>query len=245
MAGNIFSVEGLVCLVTGASSGLGAHFAEILTAGGARVAGASRTRPAQAAAIMHIDCDIRRTETVVAAFDTVEKEFGPVDVLVNAAGVARFGKAEELDEEALSELLDVNVAGTMRVTQEAVRRMRGHKRGGSIIHITSVLANRTAAGLSAYGGSKAALEQMMRVQAAEWARHGIRVNALAPGWFPTEMTRAHFDKGADQILKGRIPMRRLGEPSDLDGALLLLASDASRYMTASVIAVDGGYSAGF
>jgi len=245
MAKDIFSVEGRICLITGASSGLGAHFAMLLASRGARVADASITRPATPLEnVLHFDCDIRDSAAVTATFDAIEREWGPVEVLINAAGIARFERAEAIDDDAFAELLSVNVAGTMRVTREAVTRMQVRKRGGSIIHVTSVLANKTMSGLSAYGGSKAALEQLTRAQAAEWARHRIRVNALAPGWFPTAMTREHFDKGLDKILKTRIPMRRLGAPEDLDGALLLLASDASRYMTGSVVTVDGGFVAG-
>ncbi|GAB4358338.1 MAG: SDR family oxidoreductase [Oricola sp.] len=245
MAEDIFSVEGRVCLVTGASSGLGAHFAMLLSGRGARVAGASRGKPATPLDnVFHLDCDIRNSATVTATFDAIERTLGPVEVLVNAAGIAGFERAESMDDAAFAELLDVNISGTMRVTREAAKRMQAAKRGGSIINVTSVLATKTMSGLSAYGSSKAALEHLTRSLASEWARHGVRVNALAPGWFPTAMTRKHFDKGLDKILQTRIPMRRLGEPRDLDGALLLLASDASRYMTGSVITVDGGFVAG-
>ncbi len=246
MASDIFSVEGRICMVTGASSGLGAHFARILTERGARVADASNSGADKTddARILHLHCDIRNAADVAAAFDAVEREYGAVDVLVNAAGIAQFERAEALGDDAFAEIMDINVNGTMRVTGEAMKRMSAAKRGGSIIHVTSVLARKTMSGLSAYGGSKAALEQMTRSQAAEWARHGIRVNALAPGWFPTAMTQQHFDKGLDRVLQTRIPMRRLGAPGDLDGALLLLASEASRYMTGTVLTVDGGFSAG-
>lgn len=245
MVDDIFSVDGRVCLVTGASSGLGAHFAALLAGFGARVAGASRTAPADANGLVrHFVCDIRDIDSVVASVDAVERELGPVDVLVNAAGVARFERAEALDEEDFTELFNVNVTGTVRVTREVVKRMQAARRGGSIVHVTSVLASKTMSGLSAYGGTKAALEQMTRSQASEWARHGIRVNALAPGWFPTTMTQDYLDRGFDSVLRSRIPMRRLGKPDDLDGALLLLASDASRYMTGSVLTVDGGFTAG-
>lgn len=245
MASDIFSVEGRVCLVTGASSGLGAHFAALLAGRGARVAGASNTGPIQQNdAICHFDCDVRDGAAITAVFDTIEAELGPVEILVNAAGIAKFERAEALDDELFAELMDINVTGTMRVTREAAKRMQTAGRGGSIIHVSSVLAGKTMAGLSAYGGSKAALEQLTRAQASEWARHAIRVNALAPGWFPTAMTQQHIEKGLDRVLKSRIPMRRLGAPDDLDGALLLLASDASRYMTGSVVTVDGGFVAG-
>ena len=245
MSASIFSVDGRVCLVTGASSGLGAHFAQVLADGGASVVGASRTRipDTSTATLHHVHCDIRDPAHVSAAFDEAEKKFGPVDVLVNNAGVAYFGRAEETEEDELAHLFEVNVIGTARMTREAVRRMRMAGRGGSIIHVTSVMSGKTVTGLSAYSGSKAALEQMTQAQAAEWAKHGIRVNALAPGWFPTEMTRPHLERGLGSILKSRIPMRRLGALEDLDGALLLLVSDASRYMTGSVITVDGGFSA--
>lgn len=245
MTNDIFSVEGKVCLVTGASSGLGAHFAQVLTARGARVMGASRTdvESGQPGSLQHVRCDVTSDEDVEAAFDAAEAAFGPVDVLVNNAGEVVFGRAEDVSEADLAYLFDVNVTGTARMTRAAVRRMRRDRRGGAIIHVTSALAGRSLAGLSSYGASKAAVEHMTRSQSSEWARHGIRVNAIAPGWFPTGMTEPYLDKGYGPALKTRIPMRRLGEASELDGALLLLASDASRYMTGSTITVDGGFTA--
>lgn len=239
-----FSVRERVCLVTGASSGLGAHFAELLARRGAKVIGASRSGAAESNLenLRHIHCDITRQEDVSTAFSVAEEQFGPVDVVVNNAGISRFARAEETDIDDLSQLFDVNVIGTMRVTGEAFARMRSSRRGGAIIHVTSVLAGRSMKGLSGYGATKAALEQLTRAQGAEWGRHGIRVNALAPGWFPTGMTQPHLDKGFEGVLKSKIPLGRLGTAGDLDGALLLLASDASRYMTGTVITVDGGFS---
>ncbi|MCI5074734.1 SDR family oxidoreductase [Oricola sp.] len=245
MADDILGVAGKVCLVTGASSGLGAHFAALLAGRGALVAGASCAPPVgEDASVRHYDCDIRDGAAVEAVFEAVERDLGPVDVLVNAAGIAHFERAEQFDDEALADVFSTNVAGTMRVTREAATRMLAAKRSGSIIQVTSVLARTGMAGVCAYAGTKAALEQMMRAQAIEWARSGVRINALAPGWFATAMTKPFLDKGAGGFLKGRIPMRRLGRPDDLDGALLLLASDASRYMTGTVLTVDGGFSAG-
>lgn len=244
MASDIFSVAGKVCLVTGASSGLGAHFAQVLASNGANVMGASRTEVGDGPIerLRHIRCDVTSRADVTAAFDAAEAAFGPVDVVINNAGEALFSRAEEVREEDLSFILDVNVTGAARVTREAFGRMRAKKRGGTIIHVTSVLAGHALSGLSAYGATKAALEHLTRSQALEWARHGIRVNAIAPGWFPTGMTEPYLQGGFGPALKTRIPMRRLGDAADLDGALLLLASDASRYMTGSVIAVDGGFS---
>lgn len=245
MADDIFSVRGKTCLITGASSGLGAHFAKLLASRGAKVMGASRTEVefGDTENLRHTKCDITSREDVAAAFDAVEKAFGPAEIVINNAGEALFARAEEIEETDFSSLIDVNVVGTARVTREAVKRMRRDGRGGAIVHVTSVLAGRSLSGLSAYGATKAALEHMTRSQASEWARHGIRVNAIAPGWFPTGMTQPHLDKGFGAALKTRIPMRRLGEASELDGAILLLASDASRYMTGSVVTVDGGFSA--
>lgn len=245
MAADIIDVAGKVCLVTGASSGLGAHIAALLAGRGARVFGASHHPPERMTNdVRHLVCDIRDTDAVGAVFDAVEREIGPVEVLVNAAGVAGFERAERVEDETLNLLFATNVTGTTRVTREAVRRMLAARRGGSIIQVTSVLASAGMAGACVYAGSKAALEQMMRAQAVEWARHGVRINALAPGWFPTEMTRPLLGRGAEGYLRARIPMRRFGRPEDLDGAVLLLASEASRYMTGSVVTVDGGFSAG-
>ncbi|TCD11384.1 SDR family NAD(P)-dependent oxidoreductase [Oricola cellulosilytica] len=244
MDSDLFSVSERVCLVTGASSGLGARFAELLARRGAKVIGASRSAAeTDHENLHHLPCDITNQEDVSAAFDAAERLFGPIDVVINNAGVSQFARAEETRAEDLANLLDVNVVGTARVTAEAFKRMRSARRGGAIIHVTSVLAGRSMSGLSGYAASKAALEHLTRAQGAEWGRHGIRVNAIAPGWFLTGMTQPHFEKGLDGVLKSRIPLRRLGEAPDLDGALLLLASDASRYMTGTVITVDGGFSA--
>jgi 2-deoxy-D-gluconate 3-dehydrogenase len=239
-----FSVKGRVCLVTGASAGLGSHMADFLASRGAKVLGASRTDVASTGdAVYHVNCDINISDNVIAAFDAAEQRFGPVDVVVNNAGIADFSRAEETGDEMIRDLFETNVLGTAKVTREAFRRMRKRGKGGSIIHVTSVLAGKPVSGTAIYGATKAALEQLTRAQAAEWGRHGIRVNAISPGWFPTGMTSPHLDNGLGGLLKARIPLRRLGEARDLDGALLLLASGASRYMTGSVVTVDGGFSA--
>ncbi|MCY1544837.1 Dihydroanticapsin 7-dehydrogenase [compost metagenome] len=141
----------------------------------------------------------------------------------------------------LEHIFDVNVGGSFFTAQEIARRMIGRSQSGVIVNTTSILAERPQKGTAAYAMSKACVTQMTRALALEWASHDIRVNAIAPGWFPTRINESQLSGPAGQYFKGRNPMRRLGEMQDLDGIVLMLASDASRYMTGSVITVDGGH----
>lgn len=242
-----FSVRGRVCLVTGASSGLGAGFARALAGQGAFVIGLSqRARESEAVSahggLVHVRGDVRDAGAVARAIGVATDRFGRLDVLVNNAGVFNVAKAARQDSGDLAAMLEVNVAAAGEMCRRAHAVMRKNPRGGSIINVTSVLARMPIKGLSAYGASKAALEQLTRALALEWAGDGVRVNALAPGWYPTAMTRDYLDRGLAGILAGQIPMGRLGGDDDLVGPLLLLASDASRYMTGTTVTVDGGYS---
>jgi NAD(P)-dependent dehydrogenase (short-subunit alcohol dehydrogenase family) len=166
---------------------------------------------------------------------------GPVQILINNAGVATTRAALELAEEDWGMTLDTNLKGAWLVAREAARRLVAHRAQGTIVNVTSILGLRVAGSVAAYAASKAGLLQLTRALALEWARHGIRVNAIGPGYIETDLNREFFASEQGQAIVKRIPQHRLGQSSDLDGALLLLVSDASRYITGSVITVDGGH----
>ena len=246
-----FDVAGRTALVTGASSGLGRHFAATLAGRGARVVLAARRRErletiadeirTAGGDALAVDMDVTDARSVDRALDAAERAYGVPDVVVNNSGVADTALALDLDEDAWDRVLDTNLKGAWLVAREAGRRLRDAERPGSIINVVSILAFRVGAGMAAYAASKAALAQLTRVMALELARHDIRVNAIAPGYILTDMNRDFFASPAGEAMVTRIPQRRVGEPADLDGALLLLASDASRFMTGSIITVDGGH----
>jgi NAD(P)-dependent dehydrogenase (short-subunit alcohol dehydrogenase family) len=248
---SLFDVHGKVALVTGASSGLGEHFARTLAANGATVAVAARRADRLAALVKEISgsggkafavpLDVNRRDSVAEALGAVVKVAGAPDIVVNNAGIAQGKPALELTDEDWRSVLDTNLDGAWRVAQESARAMIAAGKGGTIVNIASILGLRVASSLLAYAAAKAALLQVTQALALEWARHRIRVNAIAPGYIETDINRGFFATEAGQAMVKRVPQRRIGEPSDLDGALLLLASDASRYMTGSVIVVDGGH----
>ncbi len=247
----LFDLSDRAALVTGASRGLGRHFALTLARAGARVALAARgIEPLQALAreieaqggkACTVGMDVTNAASVEAGFEAAAQALGPITVVVNNAGTTAQGPALDLPERDWDEVIATNLKGPWLVAQEAARRLVASKRGGSIINIVSVLALRVTAQLAPYAASKAGLLHLTRALALEWARHGIRVNALAPGYIETEMNREFFASPAGEAMVTRIPQRRLGTPEDLDGALLLLASEASRYMTGSAVVVDGGH----
>jgi NAD(P)-dependent dehydrogenase (short-subunit alcohol dehydrogenase family) len=243
----LFDVRGKVALVTGASSGLGENFARCLAARGAVVVAAARRLDRLQALVRDggaahsVALDVTDPASVDSAMRRVGELAGPVDILVNNAGVADTKASLEVTEADWRRVLDTNLDGAWRVAQAAAKSMVAAGRGGSIVNIASILGLRQATHLLAYAAAKAALVQVTKSLALEWARHGIRVNAIAPGYVVTEMNRDFFASDPGQAVLKRIPQRRVGDPRDLEGALLLLASGAGAYITGSVVVVDGGH----
>lgn len=234
-------LDGKRALVTGASSGLGLHFAGLLSSAGAEVTLAARRLDIVEAEAAKLPLAHASALDVTDA-TSVENLIGAntFDIVVNNAGIAESGPALETTTADFQTVLDTNLTGVFTVARSAAQAM-SETGGGSIINIASILGIRVSGGVAAYAASKAGVIQLTKSLALEWARHGIRVNALCPGYIETPINTEFFTTQAGQALIKRIPQRRLGKPDDLDGAMLLLASDASRYMTGSVIAVDGGH----
>lgn len=248
----LFDLTGEVALVTGASSGLGAHFAKVLAANGAKVVLCARRRDRLDALVdkigieggeaLAVRLDVSSREAIVPAFEQAEKAFGAVSIVVNNAGISGQKGALEMNEEDWRSVISVNLDAVWYVAQEGARRMAAAKRRGTIINIASLLGIRAAPTLVAYAAAKAGVIHMTNTLAAELARHNIRVNAIAPGYIVTEMNEAFFSSPQGEAFVKGIPQRRVGKPSDLDGTLLLLASErASGFMTGSTIVVDGGH----
>lgn len=247
---NLFDLTGKTALVTGASGVLGAHFARVLATAGASVAlAARRTDRLESLAdditvaggrAFSVSMDVTDAASVEAAFAGIAAALGPVDILVNNSGIAKTAPALSLSDEDWTSVVDVNLNGAFRCAQSAARQMKQNG-GGVIINIASILSFRVTAQVPAYAATKAGLVQMTHALALEWARDNIRVNALAPGYIATDINSDFFASPAGEAMIKRIPQRRLGQPADLDGPLLLLASDASAYMTGSVITADGGH----
>ncbi|WP_025770989.1 SDR family NAD(P)-dependent oxidoreductase [Thioalkalivibrio sp. HK1] len=247
----LFDLQGRIALVTGASSGLGRHFAKTLAAHGAKVALAARRfdRIESLARNIHktggvahpVRMDVTSHESVERALDAVQSALGAPDILINNSGIARTAPAFEMREEDWSAVIDTNLSGAWRVARQTAQRMVKSGHPGAIVNILSILAFGVAGNLGAYAASKAGLLQLTRTMAMELARHRIRVNAIAPGYVRTDMNRDYFASEAGKSMIRRIPQRRIADPAELDGALLLLASDASSYMTGSTIVVDGGH----
>jgi NAD(P)-dependent dehydrogenase (short-subunit alcohol dehydrogenase family) len=247
----MFRLDGRLALVTGASSGLGRHFALTLARAGARVAVAARRVEALQALVDEIRAlggqawalplDVADAASVRACFDTLAAAAGVPEILVNNAGTTVTKPLLHQTEADWDQVVDTHLKGAWLVATEAARRLVDDSRGGSLVNIASILAERQAGGVAPYAISKAGLVQATKSMALELARHGIRVNALLPGYVVTDLNREFLQSEAGDKLRARIPSRRFGEMEDLDGALLLLASDAGRAISGATLAVDGAH----
>jgi NAD(P)-dependent dehydrogenase (short-subunit alcohol dehydrogenase family) len=246
-----FDLTGKVALVTGASAGLGVHFARTLAAAGASVAIAARRADRLASLqaelqsagqkAVAVELDVQSGDSITAAFAAVEEALGPIDIVVNNAGISIVKPALEMPVEDWDAVVNTNLRGAWLVAQTAGKRWLMAKRPGVIVNIASILGLRTIGQVAPYNASKAGLIHLTRALAMEWARHDIRVNAICPGYIETEMNSDFWKTPGGQRLIDRIPQRRIGKPEHLDGALLLLASEAGSFMTGSVLTVDGGH----
>lgn len=248
---DMFRLDGKLVLVTGASSGLGRHFACRLASAGAHVALAARRTELLEKIVADITSaggrafavrlDVTDSGSVRDCFDQIATRAGVPDVLVNNAGLTVTKPILEQDESDWDRVLDTNLKGCWLVGTEAARRMKAENKGGSLINVASILGERVAGGVAPYAISKAGVVQTTKAMALELARYGIRVNALLPGYMATDLNRDFLNSEAGKRLCARIPSRRFGELTDLDGPLLLLASDAGRAMSGTTLAVDGAH----
>ncbi len=246
-----FSLTGKVALVTGASSGFGRHFAMVLSQAGAKVVlAARRTALIQAEAdkitacggeAMAVTMDVTSSASISAALDEIEAAFGVVTVVINNAGITIPKLLLDLSDDDWTGVIDTNLTGVAYVARETARRMIAAGVGGSIVNIASILAERVQKALTNYAASKAAVVQFTKAAALEFAQHNIRVNALCPGYFNTDLNSEWLKTSDGQALITRIPQRRAGTLTELNGPLLLLASDAGSLMTGSAVTVDGGH----
>jgi NAD(P)-dependent dehydrogenase (short-subunit alcohol dehydrogenase family) len=248
-----FRLDGRVAFITGASSGIGATLATAFAAAGAAVALVARrlerieslaeTIRAAGGRAVAVQLDVTDLAGIPRAFDQVEQALGCVDLLVNNAGMADPALFLKTDAAALERTMATNFSAPWHLSAEAARRLIAAGRPGSIINVASVLALGTAPGYAAYSASKGALVQLTRSLALEFVRHRIRVNALAPGWFVSEMNEAYFASDKGKAYVQRMPPGRTGELHELLGPALLLASDAGSYVNGVVLPVDGAHHA--
>jgi NAD(P)-dependent dehydrogenase (short-subunit alcohol dehydrogenase family) len=251
MPNGLLSLAGKTALVTGASSGLGEHFARVLAGAGAAVALAARRLDrlrqlegeirAAGGKAWAVELDVSDPPSVARAFEAAQASAGPITIIINNAGVPSGSYFVKTSEEEWRDVMAVNLDGVFRIGREAARRMIASGTGGSIVNIASILGFGAIKSLSAYAASKAAVVSLTKSMALELARDRIRVNALAPGYFATEFNDAYLASEAGKRMMSRVPMGRAGAVHELDGPLLLLASDAGAFMTGSVVTVDGGH----
>ena len=249
-AAQLFDLKGRVALVTGASSGLGRALRRGAGRQGAAVALVARRTDRLAALKERIETGRRprrrdrrrraRSHAMMRAFDEAEKAFGTVTILVNNAGVAHANRAVDLPEEEWRRVVGTNLDAVFFWAQEAARRMLAAGKGGAIVNIASVLGFGVSKGTAAYAVAKAGVIQLTKALGLELAFKGMRVNAIAPGWIVTELNRDFLASAQGAAIKREIPVGRFGEERDLDGALLLLVSDAGRFIAGTTIVVDGG-----
>lgn len=255
--GRSINLEGKVALVTGASSGLGKRFAQVLSQAGAKVVLASRRIErmkelraeieASGGAAHVVALDVTDYASIKAAVAHAETEAGTIDILVNNAGVSTAQKLLDVTPADYARIFDTNARGAFFVAQEVAKRMimRGQGNGKPcyrIINIASVAALRVLPQIGVYAMSKAAVVQMTKAMALEWGRHGINVNAICPGYIDTEINHHHWSSEAGQKLLAMLPRKRVGQPQDLDGLLLLLAADESQFINGAVMSADDGFS---
>ena len=252
----MFDLRGRVALVTGGSRGLGLQIAEAYAEQGARLVIVARKREQLEEAktrlerygteVLSVAADLSKAENISAFVDEVMATWGRIDILVNNAGATWGAPAEEHPLEAWQKVIDLNLTGTFLLSQAVAKAAMIPERRGVIVNVASVAGlkgnNPAMMGTVAYNASKGGVVNMTRALAAEWAKYNVRVNAVAPGYFPTKMTRGTLDAAQD-LIEAATPLGRVGGPEDLKGAALLLGSDASAFMTGQIIAVDGGVTA--
>ncbi len=249
---DLFNVRNRTALITGASSGLGRHFAGVLSQAGADVVIAARRMDRlevlaseiskAGGRALPVEMDVTSDGSVQAGFEGIREALGrPCDIIINNSGMSREGWFREQSDEDWNAVIDTNLTGVWRVGKHATNAMIDAKVKGSIINIASITAHRTQMMTTAYCVSKAGVDHLTRHMAMENARYGIRVNAISPGYYKTEINDEYLDSDAGEAMRKRIAMRRFGEYKELDGALLLLASEAGSYITGSTLVVDGGH----
>ena len=247
-----FSLQGRVALVTGASSGFGTHFAAVLAQAGAKVAVAARRADRieqvvrgiteQGGTAFACEIDVADRASINRAFDLIQEKLGVVDVAINNAGLSAPAPFPEMSEAQWTSVLEVNLSGPYHVSQEMARRLIARKQPGTIVNVASILGKQAKENFINYGVTKGALINLTEYMALDLMQHGIRVNAIAPGYFPSEMTNPFFESEAGKREIANLPPKRLGRLEELDGALLLLASEASSYISGSTLTVDCAHS---
>jgi len=249
--------EGKIALITGASSGLGARFAKVLAAAGAQVVLAARRTDrlkelraeieADGGAAHMVQLDVTDYASIKSAIAHAETEAGPIDILINNAGVSNSQRLLDVTPDDYADVMDTNLRGAFFVAQEAAKRMVARFKGDSklqhrIVNIASIAGLRVSPQLGVYCISKAGVIQMTKAMALEWGKYGINVNAICPGYITTEINEGFFDTDAGRKMVSALPRGRLGTPEDLDGLLLLLAAEESRFLNGTIVTADDGLS---